>query len=108
MPGNTVIFRQHWFPIMLSIIAGVSLYDTFLIAYFSETIMELEENPMGYWLLLAGGGNPEVFIRTKLAGTLIVLSILMYFRRRRSEKTFPVTTSIAAYQTGLFTYLTLV
>ncbi|MEZ6127125.1 MAG: hypothetical protein R3C59_00420 [Planctomycetaceae bacterium] len=98
--------QTAWFPILLTLIAMVSLYDTFLIVIFQEDIYWTEENPLGIWLLRAGGGNVGVFVRTKLAGTVIVLSSLTWMRIHRSRKAFPVTTSIAAYQTGLFTYLT--
>lgn len=99
--------KNHWFPLLLAFIAAVSLYDTFLIIRFSETIFEMEENPLGSWLLRMGHGEVELFVRAKLAGTLTVVAILLAMYRCRSRKTMPVTTSLAAYQTGLLTYLTL-
>jgi len=95
-----------WFPMMLGLIALVSAYDTALIVYFQEEIYWTEQNPVGWWLLEAAAGEVGVFVRAKLAGTVVVLSILTGMRIYRSRKTLPVTTSIAAYQTGLFTYLT--
>jgi len=77
-----------------------------LIVIFQDHIYWSEENPIGVWLLRAGNREIGVFVRTKLAGTIIVLSILSWMRIYRSRKALPVTTSIAAYQTGLFTYLT--
>ena len=98
--------RRMWFTGMLLLIGSVSLYDTFLIVFFKETIMQLERNPMGLWLLQIANGEVGVFVRAKLAGTLIVLCVLVLLRRRESPTAMPVTTSIAACQTGLLGYLT--
>ena len=99
-------FTRNWFPVLLSLIAAVSMYDTALIVLFSDTIGAMEENPVGQWLLRVGEGNIWLFVRAKVAGTLTVLAVLTWMHHRRSNKTLPVTSSIAAYQTGLFTHLT--
>ena len=98
--------KKNWFPVLMTLIAAVSLYDTALIVKFSDTIHGMEENPIGVWLLSIGDGSIWLFVRAKVAGTLTVLSVLTLMYRCRSNKTLPVTSSIAAYQTGLFTYLT--
>lgn len=98
--------KTYWFPILCSLIVGVSLYDTHLIVKYSGTIGEMEENPIGCWLLEIADGGISVFVRAKLAGTLTVLSVLVYLWRTRSRKALPVTASLAAYQTGLLAYLT--
>lgn len=97
---------QAWFPILCSLIAFVSIYDTALIVKFREHIVVMEENPMGIWLIKAGGGDVEIFVRAKLAGTVTVLAILTFLWRYHKRTAFPVTTSVAAYQTGLLAYLT--
>ncbi|MCA9083133.1 MAG: hypothetical protein KDA81_03715 [Planctomycetaceae bacterium] len=94
------------FLILLFVIAGVSIYDTYLTIHYSEVMYHMEQNPLGCWLIRLDGGQVGIFVRAKLAGTLVVLSTLVGFRRVGSRKTMPVTGSIAAYQTGLFTYLT--
>ena len=66
-----------------------------------------EKNPIGRWLISVADGEVGVFVRTKLAGTVIVISVLTWLQKKRSPKTFPVTTSIAAYQLGLLAYLTI-
>lgn len=98
--------KTYWFPILCTLITGVSLYDTLLIVKYSDTICEMEENPIGCWLLEIADGGISVFVRAKLAGTLTVLSVLLYLWKTRSRKAVPVTVSLAAYQTGLLAYLT--
>jgi len=99
--------KRNWFPILCGFIVMVSLYDTFLIVRYSEQIRNLEENPIGRWLIDVAGGGVGIFVRCKLAGTTLVVVILTCLHRMRSRTALPVTSSIAAYQTGLLTYLTL-
>ena len=98
--------RENWFHISMLIIGFVSLFDTYLIWHFESEILSMEENPIGYWLLEMGDGEIGIFVRTKLAGTVCVLSTLALMWRLRSRIVFPVTTSVASYQVGLFFYLT--
>ena len=106
--GTVQEFRrwQLWFPVLFVIIAAVSLYDTYLIIRFEEVIYMMERNPMGRWLLEIAGGQVGVFVRVKLAGTLLVLSTLMFMWKWRAPMLFPITTSIASYQSCLMVYLT--
>lgn len=97
-----------WFPLALVIITAVSLYDTYLIVKFSENLWTMEENPIGRWLLEINAHDVGVFVRFKLAGTCLVLAILTLMHQRRSRILFPVSTSVASYQVGLFMYLTVV
>jgi hypothetical protein len=97
---------QLWFPILLVLIGAVSVYDTWLIIRFSDWITDMEVNPVGRWLLGLGDGGVEIFVRAKVAGTLIVLSALTGLWLYRSRLTFLVTTSVASCQLLLFVYLT--
>ena len=99
--------RQGWFPACWSFIGMVSAFDTYLIDRFGDVLVTLEENPVGMFLINLNGGNVSVFIRLKLAGTVLVMSVLagLYFYHRRWS--FPVTASVAAFQFGLLFYLVL-
>ncbi|MCA9038179.1 MAG: hypothetical protein KDA91_23805 [Planctomycetaceae bacterium] len=100
-------FRSYVFPFLCSIILGVSAYDVWLTVKFSEIMLEVEENPIGLYLLQLNHGDVELFLRAKIAGTVVVMSVLLLMHKWRSRKTIPVTGSLAVYQTGLFTYLTM-
>jgi len=100
--------KNYWFQLSLLLIAAVSLYDTYLIYYFESEIVSMEENPIGCWLLEIGDGEIGIFVRTKLAGTVCVITTLVAMWLYRSRMVFPVTTSVASYQVGLFMYLTVV
>jgi hypothetical protein len=98
--------RENWFLLSMLVIGFVSLFDTYLIWHFESEMLSMEENPIGYWLLELDNGRIGIFVRTKLAGTICVLSTLLLMWRLRSRIVFPVTTSVASYQVGLFFYLT--
>jgi hypothetical protein len=98
--------RRFWFPLALFVIVAVSLFDTYLIVRYQDVINYTEQNPMGLYLLEMGSGGIDVFVRTKLAGTLIVTCVLCFLWKIRSRIVVPVTTSVASWQTGLFVYLT--
>lgn len=106
--GTFLEFRrwQLWFPLFVVVIAAVSLYDAYLIVRFRDMIWMMEENPMGRWLLEIADGQVGIFVRVKLAGTVMVLSLLMLMWKMRMSILFPVTTTIASWQTGLMIYLT--
>ena len=97
---------QLWFPVFVVIIGAVSLYDAYLIVRFSDMISMMEENPMGLWLLQIANGQVGIFVRVKLAGTVMVLSLLLLMWKMRMSMLFPVTSTIASWQTGLMIYLT--
>ena len=60
-------FRHRWFIAALVFISIVSIYDAWLIARFRESIVFMEENPAGRWLLRINNGEIGVFIRVKRA-----------------------------------------
>lgn len=97
---------QLWFPAFIVIIAAVSLYDTYLIIRFEDSIGTSESNPVGIWLLKIADGEIGVFVRVKLAGTIVVLSALITMWKWRVRMLFSVTSSLASFQAGLLFYLT--
>jgi hypothetical protein len=97
---------NHWFTLLWTFIGFVSLFDGFLVARTSDVIVEVEENPVGSYLLSLGDGNPELFLRTKAAGTVLVLSTLAGLYRYRRCWAFPVTGSLAGFQCWLLLHLT--
>jgi hypothetical protein len=106
--GVILEFRRWnlWFPAFIVIIAAVSIYDTYLIVRFREVICATESNPVGIWLLDIAGGQIGVFVRVKLAGTVVVLSTLILMWKWRAPILFPVTSSVASCQACLLFYLT--
>lgn len=106
LPCGTQFLRKHWFPVLWSFIGFVSLFDCLMVVQFSDVILEVEENPVGSYLLALDNGNPWLFLRTKAAGTVLVLCLLVALYRHRRCWAVPVTGSVAIFQCGLLLYLT--
>jgi hypothetical protein len=103
--GTSFIRRQGWFPMMWLFVAAVSAIDTYFTFRFRHEIWDLERNPMGRYLLEVDNGDVNVFIRTKVAGTIVVLSVLAALHLYRRCWSFPITASITAFQFALVVYL---
>jgi hypothetical protein len=91
---------------MWIIVGAISCYDAWLVQRYQFSILVLEENPLGRWLLEAGSGEVVLFVRAKLAGTLIVLSVLAALYRYCRRLAQPTAVALAAFQLGLLIYLT--
>jgi hypothetical protein len=98
--------RKHWFTLLWTFIGMVSLFDSLLVARMADVIAEVEQNPVGSYLLRLGDGDPALFLRTKAAGTVLVLSALVGLYRYRRCWALPVTGSLAGFQCWLLLYLT--
>ena len=85
----------------------VSAYDAYLVERYSESIVDMEENPVGQYLLEIDNGGTSLLIRTKAGGTAIVLCILVLLYTRCRRIALPVVKSIAAFQFCLLMYLTI-
>ena len=96
---------RGWFPILWSFVGVVSAIDTYLTFRFKDLMWQLESNPVGRYLIAVDGGSVNVFIRTKVAGTIVVLSVLAALHVYRRRWSFPITASIAAFQFALIVYV---
>ncbi len=99
-------FRRHWFPVLWVFIGLVSAYDAYLVEEFQDCILNLEQNPVGHYLLKVGGGDVSIFVRVKAAGTLIVLTAMAGIYHRNRRLAFPITMTLAAFQLALLLYMT--
>lgn len=87
-------------------IAGVSLFDAWLIAVHADLITETEQNPIGKYLLEIGNGDITLFVIAKAVGTLVVLTALIALWKFLRPIAFPVVNGITSIQVWLLWYLT--
>ena len=92
---------------LLLFIAAVSVHDAMLVVLHDEVIAEVEENPMGRWLIERGGGDVWLFVAVKLLGTSLVCAILTALYPRWTRAAFVAAAAIACFQLGLLLYLSL-
>jgi len=87
------------------LIGAISAYDGYLVVKFSDSIREYEQNPVCRYLIEYADGELSLFLRTKAAGTLVVLSVLAGLYRYRWRWALTTTGSVAIFQLGLLVYL---
>lgn len=86
-------------------IASVSVHDAALVAVNQDVIYEMEQNPLGRWLIELDSGSVSLFILVKLAGTAVVCAVLASLYEHSRRLGLAVTWPIAIFQGGLLTYL---
>ena len=99
--------RKSWFPLVWSFIGLVSAIDSYFVVRFRELLPDLEENPVGRYLLELQNGHIGILLRAKAAGTIAVLSVLAGLYIYRHRWAAPIAGSIASFQMGLLFYLTM-
>lgn len=103
--GNFV--RRFWFPVLWSFIGFVSAIDSYFVIRFRELMADMEQNPIGSYLIQLDDGHVGVFLRTKAAGTIAVLTVLAVLYLARHRWAGPIVGSVALFQFGLLYYLTM-
>lgn len=98
----------NWFSGMWWFIAAVSIYDAYLVILYQNVIINMEENPVGQYLIRMNGGDVTLFVVSKATGTLLVLGVLATLYRFRRIWAYLVAAGLSAYQFGLLMYLTVV
>ena len=84
----------------------VSVWDSFLTFVFRSDMKTSELNPIGRWLINLNGGDVVLLLVAKLAGTIVVTSLLAVFYERDPRKAFAITTPISCFQMWLLLFLT--
>lgn len=62
---------------------SVSMLDHYLTIKLSQTINDMERNPLGQYLLELDSGNPALFMTAKMAGLWIICIILIFLYKWR-------------------------
>lgn len=88
---------------MILVIGAISAYDNTMTWIFRETIAELEQNPVGSWLLEQGG--VPLFVAVKAVATLLLVLYLVILLKTKYKKLITVA---FVFQLGIFIYLNMV
>ena len=98
-------FARTVLPVLLTFIAAVSLYDTWLTYRLRDVILGTEENPICKWLILQEPDHLGLFVPCKLFGTVFVVVFCLEMHRRFQRLAMPVTGGVALFQSWLLCYL---
>jgi len=96
----------------LIVVASVAVYDISLTIRYWRSLKQMEENPIGRWLMnldrIEEGSMPNLslFIAMKLIGTIIVLLTIYAMVTRSSRLGHPVGVGVSCFQLVLAFYLT--
>ncbi len=93
------------FALLVLFIAAVSVHDAALVAVNRDVILEMEQNPIGCWLIRCNAGSVSLFVVTKLLGTSLVCAVLWSLFEHSRRVGFAVALPVAFFQAGLLTYL---
>ncbi|GAA5507709.1 hypothetical protein Rcae01_03166 [Novipirellula caenicola] len=99
-------FRSMYFAVCCTVIGLISCYDMLLVFVHSETIFEMEKNPICLALLKMEPTFFSYFVIGKTLGTITVLGVLVHLFRNRFHSWHCVTSGITLFQLGLLAYLT--
>ncbi len=98
--------RLSVFSICSLFVAAVSVHDAMLVVLNQSVIVELEQNPIGSWLLQIHGGEVGLFVIAKLSGTAFVCALLIEIYRRSKGFGLAIAVPLATFQMWLLCYLT--
>lgn len=87
------------------IIALVAVLDTWLVVKYSDSIHQLERNPICLFLIQQDPYDLMVFVYGKSAGNVLVLGILVGLFRYWERIAMPVTWAVTLFQLSLVCYL---
>lgn len=96
------------FGFLLTIVIAISVHDAVLIVVNHQIITDMEQNPIGVWLLDLHDGSVWPFVFLKLAGTSLVGTVLITIYRRHKKIALGCTVGLAAIQVALLWYLSFV
>jgi hypothetical protein len=94
------------FPALWLFIGTVSCYDAYLILKYQQSLLVMELNPVGCWLMRADNGEPSLFLAAKFQGTIVVLGTLQLIHRWNAGLAHVMAGSLALFQAGLLAFLT--
>ena len=96
------------FGFLLLIVMAISVHDAVLIVVNHQIISDMEQNPIGVWLLGLHNGSVWPFVFLKLVGTSLVGTVLITIYRRNKKIGLDCTVGLAAIQVALLCYLSFV
>lgn len=86
-------------------IAGVGLWDTYLVVEYANSIFELEENPICLYLIQQDPSQLQVFVTAKVIGITVVVTALVALYRYWKRAGVIITYAVTVFQFSLLSYL---
>ena len=88
-----------------AIVVAVSAIDTYWLSKARAYIQEVEQNPLGQYLISLDGGDVSLFILCKFLGTYVAVAAIYCMNINRPNSELFVAASLAIAQLFLLAYL---
>jgi cytochrome b subunit of formate dehydrogenase len=96
---------KYYYAVMWMAIGIISSVDIYWAIANQDMMMELEENPIGRYLIGVDDGSIALFMSVKVAGTIIALGSLVFLYHWKQKYAWPIIITITLAQFFLLSYL---
>jgi len=96
---------KYYYALMWVAIGIISSIDVYWAILNQDMMMEIEENPIGRYLIGMEGGGVALFMSIKVAGTIIALGALVFLYHWKQKYAWPIIIAITIAQFFLLSYL---
>ena len=103
--SRKVKIKDVFFEFLCLIIVAVSTVDFYYLGKTRCVIMELEQNPVGRYLIELDKGDISIFMAAKFFGTIVALYLLFKLKNLGLKHIFLITSIVALAQIILLIYL---
>lgn len=98
-------YYKYYFATMWLAIGLISSIDLYWAIKNQDLMLEMEENPIGRWLLFKDDGDVALFMGVKMAGTTLALGILIFLYHYRKRLAWISIITLTILQFYLLHYL---
>ena len=96
---------KYYYAVMWLAIGIISSIDIYWAIVNQDMIMELEENPIGRYLIEKDDGSVALFMCIKVTGTVIALGSLVVLYHWKKKYAWPIIIALTIAQFWLLNYL---
>ena len=97
--------HKSYFAVMWLAIGIISAIDLYWCIKNQHIMLEIEQNPIGHYLIVKDGGDVALFMGVKMAGTILALAILIFLYHYKKFYAWVSIISITMAQFLLLYYL---
>ena len=96
---------KYYYSAMWLAIGIISAVDIYWSITNQQMLMDLEENPIGRYLIQKENGSIALFMCIKVAGTITALGVLVFLYHWKRRYAWPIITALTIAQFFLLSYL---
>tara|TARA_R100000008_G_scaffold52825_1_gene32013 strand:+ start:99 stop:503 length:405 start_codon:yes stop_codon:yes gene_type:complete len=96
---------KYYYTMMWLTIGIISAIDVYWSIVNQSVLWEMEQNPIGRYLIEKDGGSIALFMAIKVGGTIIALGVLVFLYHWKQKYAWPTITILTLAQLSLLSYL---